>query len=57
MPEPIARDEMSIVADRDATVQAIVITHAHWDHILGPEQSPGMSVVTQTCDLDVFDNT
>lgn len=33
------------VADRGATVQAILVTHAHWDHILGPEHFPGASVV------------
>ena len=43
------------MADRGATVQAIVLTHAHWDHILGPEQFPGVSVIAQARYLDVLD--
>ena len=43
------------VAERDATVQAIVLTHAHWDHILGPERFPGVSVIAQAHYLDVLD--
>ncbi|MCP4539935.1 MAG: MBL fold metallo-hydrolase [Chloroflexi bacterium] len=35
------------VTEQNATPQAIIITHSHWDHILGPEQSPGVQVVAQ----------
>ncbi|MBN2391741.1 MAG: MBL fold metallo-hydrolase [Anaerolineae bacterium] len=33
------------VADQDATPRAIVLTHAHWDHVLGPEHFPDVPVV------------
>jgi hydroxyacylglutathione hydrolase len=38
------RDEM---ADRDASPIAIILTHCHWDHILGPERFPGVKTVAQ----------
>ena len=41
--EAIAR----FTAERDATPQAIIITHGHWDHILGPEHLPGVQIVAQ----------
>ena len=43
------------VADRGATPQAIVLTHGHWDHILGPEHFPGVPVIAQTRYLDVLE--
>lgn len=41
----------AFVAERDATPRALVITHGHWDHILGPEifadpeANPGMHII------------
>ncbi len=32
----------------------LVLTHAHWDHILGPERFPGVTVVAQANYLDVL---
>ncbi|HQK14853.1 MAG TPA: MBL fold metallo-hydrolase, partial [Anaerolineae bacterium] len=42
--EEIAR----FVADRGATPRAIVLTHAHWDHVMGPEYFPGVTVIAHT---------
>jgi hydroxyacylglutathione hydrolase len=33
------------LAEREASAQMIVLTHSHWDHILGPERFPGIRVV------------
>ncbi|MFN2286422.1 MAG: MBL fold metallo-hydrolase [Anaerolineae bacterium] len=33
------------VADQGATPRAIVLTHAHWDHVLGPEHFPDVPVI------------
>ncbi len=35
------------VAERDAEPQALIITHSHWDHILGPEHFPRVKVLAQ----------
>lgn len=35
------------VEEREVAVEAIVLTHIHWDHILGPERFPGVRVVAQ----------
>ncbi|MBU0596234.1 MBL fold metallo-hydrolase, partial [Candidatus Bipolaricaulota bacterium] len=35
------------VAKQGASPQAIVLTHCHWDHILGPERFPGVRAVAQ----------
>lgn len=35
------------VEERGAAPQVIVLTHSHWDHILGPERFPGVRVVAQ----------
>ncbi len=35
------------VQEHDADVTAIILTHGHWDHILGPEQFPGVRVLAQ----------
>ncbi len=32
---------------QDATPEALIITHAHWDHLLGPREFPGVPVVVQ----------
>ncbi len=36
----------AFLAERAAMPRAIVLTHSHWDHILGPEGFPGVPVVT-----------
>ena len=33
------------VAGQDVVSRTIVLTHSHWDHILGPERLPGAQVV------------
>jgi len=47
----IRRDEMDrlvqAVAAQGLQVAALVLTHSHWDHILGPEPFPGVPVVAQ----------
>jgi glyoxylase-like metal-dependent hydrolase (beta-lactamase superfamily II) len=39
--EDIAR----FVADQGATPRALVLTHAHWDHVMGPEHFPDAPVI------------
>jgi len=36
------------VKARQLVVDSILITHSHWDHILGPEHFPGVKVVAQS---------
>lgn len=48
--EGIAR----FVADQDATPRAIVLTHAHWDHVMGPEHFPGVPVIAHADYLRVL---
>ena len=55
IPPQTVADIARFVADRATAVQAIVLTHAHWDHILGPAQFPGVSVIVQARYLDVLD--
>jgi glyoxylase-like metal-dependent hydrolase (beta-lactamase superfamily II) len=43
-PETI-EDIARFVAEQGATPRAIVLTHAHWDHVMGPEHSPGVPVI------------
>jgi glyoxylase-like metal-dependent hydrolase (beta-lactamase superfamily II) len=47
----ILPDEIQAIAsfleDRQAVVEAIVITHSHWDHILGPQHFPGVRILAQ----------
>jgi len=43
-PETI-EDIAHFVDDQGATPRAIVLTHAHWDHVLGPEHFPGVPVI------------
>src|SRR5438270_9548780 len=45
-PEEIA-GIVRFVADLGATVRMIILTHSHWDHILGPEHFPGVRVLAQ----------
>jgi len=35
----------SFVAEHSAVPQALVMTHSHWDHILGPERFPGVKTI------------
>jgi hydroxyacylglutathione hydrolase len=37
----------SFVINRNLSIQAILLTHSHWDHILGPEQFPGIPIMAQ----------
>jgi glyoxylase-like metal-dependent hydrolase (beta-lactamase superfamily II) len=39
----------------DAELQAVVLTHADWDHVLGPEQLPPAEVVAQAAYADDLD--
>ena len=41
--ENIAR----FVSEQSASVQSVVLTHSHWDHILGPERFPGVKITAQ----------
>ncbi|MGQ9477226.1 MAG: MBL fold metallo-hydrolase [Candidatus Bipolaricaulia bacterium] len=45
-PEEIAGLKGFLV-DQRAEPQAIVLTHSHWDHLLGPEHFPGIRVIAQ----------
>jgi hydroxyacylglutathione hydrolase len=40
-------------ARRHLSLQAVLLTHSHWDHILGPESLPGTPVIAQAA----FDKT
>jgi hydroxyacylglutathione hydrolase len=44
-------DELNAIArfveEQGASVQSIILTHSHWDHVLGPERFPGVKVITQ----------
>lgn len=35
-----------LVATKGAAVESIILTHSHWDHLLGPVHFPGVPVVT-----------
>jgi hydroxyacylglutathione hydrolase len=41
------------VAEQGASPQDILLTHCHWDHILGPERFPGVKTVAQAAFSDV----
>ncbi|HQF00193.1 MAG TPA: MBL fold metallo-hydrolase, partial [Anaerolineae bacterium] len=45
-PEEI-RGIARFVLEQGATVQALILTHSHWDHLLGPEHFPGAKIITQ----------
>ena len=34
-----------LLAERGAEPRVLVLTHSHWDHVLGPEQFPGVRVL------------
>ncbi|HQE92936.1 MAG TPA: MBL fold metallo-hydrolase [Anaerolineae bacterium] len=38
-------DIARFVTEQGATPRAIVLTHAHWDHVMGPEHFPGVPVI------------
>ncbi len=52
-PETI-EDIARFVAEQGATPRAIVLTHAHWDHVLGPEHFAGVPVITHADYLRVL---
>lgn len=35
------------LAERQVEPRAIILTHSHWDHLLGPERFPGVRVIAQ----------
>ena len=45
-------DEIEAIAHfmtaRGVAPRSIVLTHGHWDHILGPEHFPGVSVIVHS---------
>ncbi|MGC9350221.1 MAG: MBL fold metallo-hydrolase [Anaerolineae bacterium] len=45
----------AFLAERRASVRAIVLTHAHWDHLLGPERFPQATVVAHDRYPDVIE--
>jgi glyoxylase-like metal-dependent hydrolase (beta-lactamase superfamily II) len=42
------------IYEQDASPAGIVLTHSHWDHILGPEYFPGVPVIQQQESLAVL---
>ncbi len=44
------------VADQDAEVKTVILTHAHWDHLLGAAWFPHARVVAHKHYLDVIKN-
>jgi glyoxylase-like metal-dependent hydrolase (beta-lactamase superfamily II) len=47
-PHPDETDALAaFVSAHGATVAAIMLTHSHWDHILGPERLPSAPLVAQ----------
>jgi len=52
-PETIG-DIARFVDDHGATPRAIVLTHAHWDHVMGPEHFPGVPVIAHAGYLRVL---
>jgi glyoxylase-like metal-dependent hydrolase (beta-lactamase superfamily II) len=35
----------ALLREQRAAVRWLIVTHSHWDHVLGPEQFPGVTVV------------
>ncbi len=52
-PETI-EDIARFVMEQGATPRAIVLTHAHWDHVMGPEHFPGVPVIAHADYLRVL---
>lgn len=44
-----------LLAEQRATPSAILLTHSHWDHILGPEKFPDVKVIAQARYLPVVE--
>ncbi|MBM3331897.1 MBL fold metallo-hydrolase [candidate division WOR-3 bacterium] len=42
------------IYNRDAEPHCLVVTHSHWDHVLGPEYFPGVPVIQQQESLAVL---
>ncbi len=55
----ITSEELAGIADfleeQRVTPHAIVITHGHWDHMLGPERFPGVNVITHVKYLETLE--
>jgi hydroxyacylglutathione hydrolase len=53
----LRRDEIDAIAEfvraQDAAPQCLVLTHSHWDHVLGPERFPGVRTIAQARYLEV----
>jgi glyoxylase-like metal-dependent hydrolase (beta-lactamase superfamily II) len=45
---------ISFVAKYGAEVTTVILTHAHWDHLLGAQYFPKAQVVANRCYLDVI---
>jgi hydroxyacylglutathione hydrolase len=45
-------DMARLVANHGARPAMIVLTHSHWDHIVGPEHFPGVKVIAQAKYVD-----
>jgi glyoxylase-like metal-dependent hydrolase (beta-lactamase superfamily II) len=46
-PETI-KDIARFVVDQGATPRAIVLTHAHWDHVMGPQHFPDVPIIAHS---------
>ncbi|MBN1874403.1 MAG: MBL fold metallo-hydrolase [Anaerolineae bacterium] len=44
----------AFVEEQNAQPHSIILTHAHWDHILGPEHFPNVPIVTHSQYMDVL---
>jgi len=51
-PEEV-QEILATTARQHLSIQAVLLTHSHWDHILGPESLPGTPVIAQAA----FDKT
>jgi glyoxylase-like metal-dependent hydrolase (beta-lactamase superfamily II) len=45
-------DVRRLVGEKGARPAVIVLTHSHWDHIVGPEHFPGVKVIAQSAYVD-----